>query len=112
MDFRHQQTTVAGVAAFGADALLLVVAGAKLPSDLPRALAQVLQAAVKAGDLALENGRTLYLGRLAGVKAPRIAVAVAADATPRAVKSALAQGLAQLKGLGGKHVAVWLAGVE
>jgi leucyl aminopeptidase len=112
MDFRHQQTTVAGVAAFGADALLLVVAGAKLPADLPRALAQVLQAAVKAGDLALENGRTLYLGRLAGVKAPRVAVAVAADATPRAVKSALAQGLAQLKGLGGKHVAVWLAGVE
>src|SRR5687767_12502989 len=101
MDFRHQQTTVAGVAAFDADALLLVVAGSKLPQDLPRPLVQALQAAVGAGDLALENGRSLYLGRQSGVKAPRLAVAVAGDASPRAVKSALAQGLAQLKGLGG-----------
>jgi leucyl aminopeptidase len=112
MDFRHQQTTAAGVAAFTADALLLVVAGSKLPQDLPRPLATALQAALSAGDLALENGRSLYLGRQSGVKAPRLAVAVAGDASPRAVKSALAQGLAQLKGLGGKHVAVWLAGVD
>jgi leucyl aminopeptidase len=111
MDFRHQQTTAAGVAAFNADALLLVVAGTKLPSDLPRPLAQAVQAAVDAGDLALENGRSLYLGRQSGVKAPRLAVAVAGDASPRVIKSALAQGLAQLKGLGGKHVAVWLSGV-
>jgi leucyl aminopeptidase len=112
MDFRHQQTTVAGVAAFGADALLLVVAGNKLPSDLPRPLAQALQAAMQSGDLALDNGRALYLGKPAGVKAPRVAVAVAVDAAPRAVKTALAQGLAQLKGLGGKHVAVWIAGAN
>jgi leucyl aminopeptidase len=110
MDFRHQQTTVAGVSAFGADALLVVVAGNKLPSDLPKPLAQALQAAMQSGDLALDNGRALYLGKAAGVKAPRVALAVAADATPRAVKSALAQGLAQLKGLGGKQVAVWIAG--
>ena len=112
MDFRHQQATAAGAAAFNADALLLVVAGTKLPSDLPRPLAQAVQSAVKEGDLALEAGRSLYLGRQSGVKAPRVAVAVAGDASPRAVKSALAQGLAQLKGLGGKHVAVWLAGVD
>ena len=112
MDFRHQQASGAAVAAFNADALLLVVAGTKLPSDLPRPLAQALQSAVKEGDLALETGRSLYLGKQPGVKAPRLAVAVAADGAPRAVKSALAQGLAQLKGLGGKHVAVWLAGVD
>jgi leucyl aminopeptidase len=112
MDFRHQATTVAGVSAFNADALLLVVAGNKLPSDLPKPLAQALQSALKEGDLVLDNGRTLYLGKLAGVKAPRAAVAVATDAAPRAVKSALAQGLAQLKALGGKHLAVWLAGVD
>jgi leucyl aminopeptidase len=112
MDFRHQQATAAGVAAFNADALLLVVAGTKLPSDLPRPLTQALQAALDAGDLALENGRALYLGRQTGVKAPRLAVAVAADGSPRAVKSALAQGLAQLKSLGAKHLAVWLAGVS
>ena len=83
MDFRHQQTTVAGVSAFSADALLLVVAGTKVPSDLPRPLAQALQAAVQQGDLALENGRSLYLGRQTGVKAPRLAVAVAGDALPK-----------------------------
>jgi leucyl aminopeptidase len=88
-----------------------VVAGSKLPSDLPRPLAQAVQGAVKEGDLALEAGRSLYLGKQPGLKAPRLAVAVAGDGSARAVKSALAQGLAQLKGLGGKHVAVWLAGV-
>jgi leucyl aminopeptidase len=112
MDFRHQQTTVAGVAVFNADALLVVISGAALPADLPRALAQAVQQAVKAGDLALEAGRALYLGRVTGIKAPRVLVAVATDASPRAVKSALAQGLAQLKGLGSRHLAVWLAGVQ
>jgi leucyl aminopeptidase len=111
MDFRHQPTTVAGVSAFAADALLLVVAGSKLPTDLPRPLAHAVQGAVKDGDLALEAGRSLYLGKQSGVKAPRLVVAVAGDGSPRAVKSAVTQGLAQLKGLGGKHVAVWLAGV-
>ncbi len=113
MDFRHQQTTVTGVSAFAADALLVVVAGNKLPTaDLPKPLAQALQGAIKDGDLALDNGRALYLGKIAGVKAPRVAATVAADASPRAVKAALAQGLVQLKGLGGKHLAVWIAGAE
>ena len=110
MDFRHQLTTVAGVASVSADALLVVVVGSRPPSDLPAALAKALQALVKQGDLALEGGRCLYVGQLPGVKAPRVVFAVAADASPRAVKAALTQGLAQLKGLGGKQLAVWLAG--
>ncbi|HEX6723364.1 MAG TPA: leucyl aminopeptidase, partial [Burkholderiaceae bacterium] len=65
---------MAGVSTFSADALLVVVAGQKLPTaDLPKPLAQALQAAVKDGDLALDNGRALYLGKAAGVKAPRVA---------------------------------------
>ncbi|HEU5297433.1 MAG TPA: leucyl aminopeptidase [Burkholderiaceae bacterium] len=110
MDFRLQLTTVAGVASVSADALLVAVVGSKVPSDLPPALARALQAAVKQGDLTLDGGRSLYVGALPGVKAPRVAVAVAGDASPRAVKAALAQGLSQLRGLGGKQVAVWLAG--
>jgi leucyl aminopeptidase len=110
MDFRHQAIPVSGVSAFNADALLLVIAGNKLPADLPKPLTQAVQAALKEGDLALDNGRSLYLGKLAGMKAPRVTVAVAGEGSARAVKSALAQGLAQLKGLGGKHVAVWIAG--
>src|SRR5262245_55852922 len=110
MDFRHQITTVAGVAAVNADALLVVVIGNKAPADLPAALAQALQAVIKQGDLALDGARSLYVGALRGVKAPRVAFAVAADASARAVKSALAQGLALLKGLGAKQLAVWLSG--
>ncbi|HSB25290.1 MAG TPA: leucyl aminopeptidase [Burkholderiaceae bacterium] len=110
MDFRHQPTTVAAVASVDADALLVVVVGRKPPEDLPSALAHALQTLLKQGDLALEAGRTLYAGHVTGVKAARVAFAVAGDASPRAVKAALAAGLAQLKGLGGKHVAVWLAG--
>jgi leucyl aminopeptidase len=110
MDFRHQPTTVAGVASTNADALLVVIVGNKPPGDLPPALAQALQVSVKQGDLALDGGRSLYAGSLRGVKAPRVAFAVAADASARAVKNALAQGLAQLKGLGAKQLAVWLAG--
>ncbi|HEY6512676.1 MAG TPA: leucyl aminopeptidase [Burkholderiaceae bacterium] len=110
MDFRHQLTTVAGVAAVDADALLVVVVGSKVPNDLPAALAKALQAAVKQGDLAFEGGRCLYVGHLQGVKAPRVVFAIAADGSPRVVKSALSLGLAQLKGLGAKQLAVWLAG--
>jgi len=110
MDFRHQPTTLAGVASVNADALLVVLVGSKVPSELPPPLVKALQAALKQGDLALDGGRSLYLGSLPGVKAPRVAFAVAADASARAVKAALSQGLAQLKGLGGRQLAVWLAG--
>ncbi|MBE7416133.1 MAG: leucyl aminopeptidase [Ideonella sp.] len=111
MDFRHQAIAPTGVVATAADALLVViVAGAKGKADLPRALNAALQRALKQGDLALEGGRCLYLGAVSGVKAPRVVLAVAADASPRAVKAAFVAGLAQLKALGSRHLAVWLHG--
>jgi leucyl aminopeptidase len=110
MDFRHQLTTVAGVASASADALLVVAVGNKPSSDLPPALDKALQEVIKQGDFALDGGRCLYLGRLPGVKAPRVAFVAAADASPRAVRAALALGIAQLKGLGAKQLAVWVAG--
>ncbi len=112
MDFRNQVTTANAAARAEADALLVVIAGHRLPTTLPRVLAQPLEAAVKQGDLALKPGRSWFAGRLAGVKAPRTLVAVAADGSARAVKAALAQGLSTIKGLGIKHLAVWLAGVD
>jgi len=110
MDFRHQLTTVAGVASVNADALLVVVVGSRPPNDLPPALVKALHTIVEQGDLTLEAGRCLYLGHVPGVKPPRVAFAVAGDTSPRMVKSALVQGLAQLRGLGGKKLAVWVAG--
>ena len=44
MDFRHQAIPVSGVSAFNADALLLVIAGNKLPADLPKPLTQAVEA--------------------------------------------------------------------
>jgi len=111
MDFRHQTVAPSSVAAAAADALLVVVvAGNKGKTELPRVLNAAVQRAVKQGDLVLEGGRGAYLGAVAGVKAPRVALAVAADASPRAAKAAFALGLGQLKALGAKHLAVWLQG--
>ena len=67
MDFAFQRTTVAGIASADADALLVVLAGAKRPDDLPRALGQALDAAVKQGDLALDAGRDFHRHRKAKV---------------------------------------------
>jgi leucyl aminopeptidase len=112
MDFRNQAIAPNAVARADADALLVVIAGAKTPTGLSRALGQSIESAVKQGDLALKAGRTLFAGRVAGVKAPRVVYAVAADGGAKAVKAAAAHGLAAVKGLGVKHLAIWLAGVD
>src|SRR5262245_54251948 len=88
MDFRHQATTLEGLAGAAVDALLLVMVGEALDPALAPALAKVVQDAVDQGDLVLKKGKTLYLHRPAGARAARVAVAVAADATPKAVKAA------------------------
>ena len=110
MDFRNQVLSAAAVAKVDADALLVVVIGGKVPPGLSRPLATALEAAVRQGDMALKAGRTLYAGKVAGVKAPRVMFAAAADASPRAVKSAVASALTGLKALAVKHLAVVLAG--
>jgi leucyl aminopeptidase len=110
MDFRHQATTLEGLAGAAVDALLLVVVGETLDPALDPVLAKLLKDAVEQGDLALKKGKTLYLHRPAGVRAARVAVAVAADATPKAVKAAAASGLALLKNGGAKQVGAAVAG--
>ncbi len=96
---------MAGVAA---DALVLVVAGSE-PQALEPALAGLLAESVKAGDFEFKPGRSLYLHRPAGLKAPRLVLAAAADASPKAFKTALATALSGLKSLGVRHAAVALA---
>ena len=93
MDFRHQATTLEGLAGAAVDALLLVVVGEALDPALDPALGKVLKDAIEHGDLALKKGKTLYLHRPAGVRAARVAVAVAADGSPKAVKAAAAPSL-------------------
>jgi leucyl aminopeptidase len=110
MDFRHQATTLEGLAGAAVDALLLVVVGEALDPALDPALGKVLKDAIEHGDLALKKGKTLYFHRPAGVRAARVAVAVAADGSPKAVKAAAAAGLGLLKSGGARQLGVAVVG--
>ncbi len=110
MDFHTQVAAGAAVDRFAADGLLLLVCGDALPAELAPALAAAVHDAVGSEDLALKHGKALYLHRVPGVKASRVAVAVAANDSTKSVKSALLNGLAMLKSQGIKHLAVLIAG--
>ncbi len=111
MDFHTQSMTAGGAGRVAADALLLLLVGDAVPAGLDEALATAVNDAVKQGDLALKAGRSAYLRQVAGVKAPRVAVAVAKDGSAKAIKAAAAAGIALVKGLGVKHLAVLISGV-
>ena len=72
MDFRSQITTPDSLSRTAADALLVVVAGEPAQQRLDAPLAALLDEALRSGDLAAKAGRTLYLHRPAGLKAPRL----------------------------------------
>jgi len=110
MDFKAQALGAGGLSAVAADALLLVVVGSAAPQDLDAPLAVLLTHVLKDGDFALKPAQAFYAHRVDGVKAQRVALACAADASPRALRKALAAGLALLKGGGTAKLAVALAG--
>jgi len=110
MDFKSVALGTGGLAAVSADALLVVVAGTAMPTDVDAPVASLLRDAVKNGDLELKAGRTLYVHRPSGLKAQRLVLAVAADDSAKSFRSAAATGVAALKGLGVAHVAVAQAG--
>ena len=109
MDFKHQTSSQSTLSKLSADALLVIVGNETLNPDLDPALASPIHDAIASGDFQVKAGRTLYLHRLAGVKALRVMVAAANGATPKAFKAAVSCGMNQLKGSGAKHVAVVLA---
>ena len=106
MDFKSVALGTAGLAGLGADALMVVVAGTTMPSDVEASVAAVLRDAVKSGDLELKAGRSLYVHRPTGLKAQRLVFVVAADDAAKSFKSAVSAGLAAVKGLGVAHLAV------
>jgi leucyl aminopeptidase len=108
MDLRSLVPGAAGLAGVAADALVLVVAGGEAQTLEPP-LAALLSESVKAGDFELKPGRTLYVHRPAGLKAPRLVLAAAPDASPKAFKTAVTAALSVLKPLGVRHAAVALA---
>jgi leucyl aminopeptidase len=105
MDFRHQIAAPAGLAGIDVDALILIVADNVDPA-LAAPLSDLISSAVGEGDLMMKKGRSLFLYRPVGVAARRVVVAVAGDATAKAFKSALAEGLASLKSSGAQTLGI------
>jgi len=109
MDLRIQTLPAAGLAGVAADALVVVLdiaaAGRK---DLDPALAALLADALAQGDFEFKPARLLYLHRPAGLKAPRLLLAAAADASPRACAAALGAALGALKSTGVRRLALAL----
>jgi leucyl aminopeptidase len=110
MDFRHQITTPGALSGASVDALVLVLIGEVLDPALDPALATPLADAVEHGDLKLKKGKALYLHRPNGVRAPRLAVAVAEDASAKAIKAAAAQAIGLIKGSGARHLGIAVVG--
>ncbi len=108
MDFRRRISSLDTLASVEADALLLVVHGDGVDEALDTAIAAPLRDALAEGDLELRAGRCVYLHRPAGVTAPRLVLAAAGAAGIKSFRAAVAAGLAQLKLLGARHVAVGL----
>ena len=112
MDFKTYFSPAGGLSNLAADALLVVLVGAAVPAALDKALAALLNEAVKHGDFEFKAGRCLYLHRPAGMKAARLAFVAAADGSAKAFKAAVAAGLAQIKALGVTELAVASVGGE
>jgi leucyl aminopeptidase len=108
MDYRSTLAQGPALSQLNADALLLVLTEA-LPTTGDPVLDQIAKDAVAAGDLALKAGKSLYVHRPAGVKAARLVLLVATDASPKAFKTAVGKGLAQVKELGVAHAVVAVA---
>ena len=113
MDFRHQISALDNLSTLKADALLLVLAEeSTAAAGLDPVLSKALDDAIAQGDYQRKAGRTLYLHRLPGVKAPRVVIAFAADAGAKAFRSAVAQGLTALKDRNAKHLVVAYQAVD
>jgi leucyl aminopeptidase len=110
MDFRHQIAASSSLSSLSFDALMLLVVGDTLDPSLDPQLATLLADAITQGDFALKAGKTLYLHRPSGVKAPRVLVVAAPEGGAKAIKTAVAQGFGQLKGKGAQQVAVACVG--
>ncbi len=108
MDYRTLVASGSALSSLSADALLLI-----LTPEQSRTGAQALDAliaeAVKAGDLELKDGKSLYVHRPAGLKVPRLAITVAGGTSVRQFKAAVGRLLGQVRGQTVAHAALALA---
>ena len=112
MDFRHQIVSTNALSAIAADALLLVLAGESVDAGLDDKLGASLNDALAQDDFKLKAGRSLYLHRLPGTKAPRVVASAMGGVGVKAFKAAVMHGLQQIRGSGARHVAIALVGAS
>ncbi|MDO9003282.1 MAG: leucyl aminopeptidase [Aquabacterium sp.] len=105
MDYRYTVAQGPALSQINADALLVILTGDHATTGDP-ALDAVAEQALKGNDWALKGGKVLYVHRPAGVKAPRLVLVAAADASGKAFKAAVGKGVAEVKDRGVAHLAV------
>ena len=110
MDARIQTTSLDKLGTLAADALLVVLAGDNVPTQLDPAIAEAIKQARKLSDFDLKAGKALMLHSVADVKAPRLVLAAAGKTSVKAAKAAISAGLAQCKGRAVRQVAIALVG--
>ena len=105
MDYRYTVAQGPALSQINADALLVVLTGDHATTGDP-ALDAVAEQALKGNDWALKGGKVLYVHRPAGVKASRLVLVAAADASGKAFKAAVGKGVAEVKDRGVAHLAI------
>ena len=90
MDYRSLVASGPALSAVSADVLLLILTPDQAKTGLA-SLDQLIDEAVKSGDLELKEGQSLYVHRPAGLKALRLAIAVAGGASPKQLRVAAAR---------------------
>ena len=110
MDFKQLTGSAKALSSLVSDALLLVmtpdVLDKKAQAAIDPALRLIIADAVKSGDLALKEGRTLYVHRPNGFSVQRLLLTVAGSDSVKSFKGALKDALAVLKSKGAKHITV------
>lgn len=105
MDFRSIVAQGSALAGVTTDTLLLILTADHAETGDP-ALDSLIKDARSGQDFDVKAGRTLYAHRPQGVKASRVVLSVAADASAKAFKAAVAKGVAAVKDLGTAQLTV------
>lgn len=112
MDFKIQVAAPSAWSKVSCDALLLVGVAGSVPTGLDKVVAAVVDAAVAAGDLSWEAGKTVLVHQPGKLAAARLAVAVASDSSAKAFQKAVGAGLQLLKTGGARVVMLGLVGAD
>jgi leucyl aminopeptidase len=96
MDYRCTVAQGPALSQINADALLLVLTSDHATTGDP-VLDSVAKQALASQDWALKAGKVLYVHRPEGVKAPRLVLVAAGDASAKAFKAAVGKALGEVK---------------